>query len=388
MLTNLDIHTLIAMLILGYLIASLLFIADMGSKGATYYDRIFILSKVLQLFGWSLISQRGDFSELLSFIIANILLLSGDACECLALLSLKTRKMKKWWLIYGIMLTAFLVVFLDLFFAAELKYKVALGTLVLALFYQIPGAWFVFSSDRTSLLQKMMGLMCTTFGIGCLLRILHLLKIDSYSLFTANLPQTLTFILAIVMLFSCSMGYILIKKEHANFEISRTANIDFLTNIYNRRAFFSLAQPIFSKAQNKREDLAFLIIDIDHFKQINDRFGHQTGDRVLQDIALILEERCKEKAVLGRMGGEEFAVILPGADSALATEFAEFLRTEVEGYASQERPEISVTISIGVTVLSEENIALYDLDEMADRSDQALYKAKHSGRNCVILKTF
>ena len=387
MLANLNVYTLIVVLIIGYLIASILFIADMGKRGGSYYDRIFISSKVLQLFAWALISQRGEVADVYSFIIANLLLLSGDACEGLALLSFKTERMKKWWLVYGATLFGFAVIFLDVFFVAELKYKVALGTVALIVFYQLPGAYFIFSRDRTSLLQKTMGLMCTSFCIGCLLRIAYILNIERYSLFTSNMPQTLTFIFAIMMLFSCSMGYILIKKEYANFEISQVANIDFLTNIYNRRAFFSFAEPIFAAARSKKEKVAFLIIDIDHFKKINDCFGHHVGDQVLREIALLLERRCMAKAVVGRLGGEEFAVIMPDADADAAAEFAEGLRCAAAAYAVLGKKDLHLTISIGVAVLDEKNIAQYTLEEFVDLSDQALYKAKHSGRNCVVLES-
>jgi len=126
------------------------------------------------------------------------------------------------------------------------------------------------------------------------------------------------------------------------------------------------------------------MIDIDHFKGINDNHGHKAGDTVLQRLGDILRETLRTVDVIGRLGGEEFAVLLPEADLQSATEVAERLRERVENthVVLEAGPPLQFTVSIGVTALQEKNT---NLDILLTRADKALYQAKESGRNKVCI---
>lgn len=168
------------------------------------------------------------------------------------------------------------------------------------------------------------------------------------------------------------------KSEHA-------ANRDFLTGAWSRRAFFELAERELSRARRTGRKLSLLLLDVDHFKNINDSHGHAGGDRVLVDIVLRADMAIRDIDYFGRVGGEEFAVLLPETDRSAAMLVAERLRSTLERTAqadsARDMPSIAAyTVSIGLAVLRDSE----SFQELMGRADAALYKAKASGRNTVV----
>ncbi|MCP5235960.1 MAG: GGDEF domain-containing protein [Zoogloeaceae bacterium] len=164
------------------------------------------------------------------------------------------------------------------------------------------------------------------------------------------------------------------------------ASIDGLTGILNRRALMTEAR----RHEERRQaagGLGLMMIDVDHFKRINDRYGHVVGDQVLRQVAATLKMSCRGTDVLGRYGGEEFLLLLPGADEARLATVGEKLRAAIEAIPAIEfseqptYPEI-LTISIGAAVLHPGN---GNLDTVIALADQALYQAKNAGRNRVVV---
>jgi diguanylate cyclase (GGDEF)-like protein len=162
--------------------------------------------------------------------------------------------------------------------------------------------------------------------------------------------------------------------------MEQLATIDGMTGIYNRRHFLSLADREWDRASRYQRPLSFLMIDIDYFKAINDRFGHEIGDRAIVHVANLARECKRTSDVLARIGGEEFAMLLPETDLDDAQIVAERLRCEVAKCPLAEVAH-SATISIGVATADEKMDGLSDLMKMAD---QALYAAKRAGRNRVV----
>jgi len=159
------------------------------------------------------------------------------------------------------------------------------------------------------------------------------------------------------------------------------AMTDVLTDLFNRRGFLIVAKELFSLSERRRENIAVFMIDIDHFKKINDRYGHQRGDTVLKGVAKSLKRSVRQSDVLCRYGGEEFVILFPDIHTSAVPRMAEKIRKEVE----KSRPDgIFVTISIGVTQgLVEKNSGNCVLSWIS-RADKYLYKAKINGRNCVV----
>jgi len=181
-------------------------------------------------------------------------------------------------------------------------------------------------------------------------------------------------------------GQVAIAIQNARLlaEVQRLAITDELTGIYNRRRFFEQAEKEFSRSQRYDHPLSALIADIDHFKQFNDRYGHLTGDQVLREVARLLQESLRDSDVLGRYGGEEFAVLLPVTDARTAERVARrLLRRVADTPIPTEAGELHVQLSVGVAELSPETSSL---QELISRADQAMYLAKQAGRNCAAVK--
>ena len=173
-------------------------------------------------------------------------------------------------------------------------------------------------------------------------------------------------------------------------EVQSLATIDPLTELYNRRQFMEIAECDFQHAKRYQEPLSMIMIDIDHFKMINDTCGHRAGDIVLKQIARICRGELRKTDTIARYGGEEFIVILPqttasGDDEPYSSNpppadvVAQRLgKTVCEAVIQVDDLDISVTISIGIAALSED---CGDIHQLIDRADQALYRAKQNGRN-------
>jgi diguanylate cyclase (GGDEF)-like protein len=164
--------------------------------------------------------------------------------------------------------------------------------------------------------------------------------------------------------------------------IFRMAVTDGLTNLANRKQLDTLLTEEIARARRHGRELSVLMLDIDHFKAINDTHGHLTGDSVLRGLAAILSKRLRPNDRLGRYGGEEFCAILPETPARNAGRIAEELRALVEAHAFvAEDSKVRVTISIGVGTLQEG----MDVAALYRSADEMLYKAKRSGRNRVCL---
>ncbi|MBN1787047.1 MAG: diguanylate cyclase [Sedimentisphaerales bacterium] len=162
------------------------------------------------------------------------------------------------------------------------------------------------------------------------------------------------------------------------------ANTDELTGLSNRRHFFEILEREILQAKIRGGSVAIMMFDIDHFKNINDTYGHLCGDKVLQQVGKILHENIYPLDLAARYGGEEFVILMPGMPVDIAGQRAEKLRQIVDEYRWEiANKPISVTCSVGVTVFDgSDNTDPY---ELIRRADDALYAAKHRGRNCVIL---
>jgi diguanylate cyclase (GGDEF)-like protein len=168
-------------------------------------------------------------------------------------------------------------------------------------------------------------------------------------------------------------------------DLQTLATIDFLTGIYNRRHFDELATAEFARAQRYMRPLSVLILDIDHFKTINDRLGHAAGDAVLQRVAVLCSSEKRESDILARIGGEEFAILLPETTQSAAVQLAERLRSQIcDSTTTILGEKVKVTVSIGVAGSS---VGMAGIQALIRRADQALYVAKTSGRNKVELSS-
>ena len=173
------------------------------------------------------------------------------------------------------------------------------------------------------------------------------------------------------------------RRHRAEQVLSELAATDALTGLANRRTLDQRLRLEWDRAQRSTEPLTLLMIDVDHFKAFNDRHGHHGGDEALRTVARVIDDNIRRPADLAaRYGGEEFAVVLPHTDAKGAWVIAEHIRSSVEHlprFAGAERP---ITVSIGMSTWDKRN--RQSLEALLLSADQALYEAKHGGRNRIV----
>ncbi len=171
------------------------------------------------------------------------------------------------------------------------------------------------------------------------------------------------------------MNQLNLRLQHLARELEYRATHDPLTGVLNRAAVIERVNRHFV-----REDLALIVLDIDHFKRVNDSFGHPTGDRVIQGVVSCMKAQVPATAQIGRVGGEEFTVVLPGQGGEACGQVAQALRRALEAHAFDLPDGSGVTASFGVSWLPRGS----SFDEAYSLADEALYGAKRGGRNQVV----
>lgn len=173
------------------------------------------------------------------------------------------------------------------------------------------------------------------------------------------------------------------RLESARALLNHLATVDPLTNVFNRRYFFDRAQIELEIARVRKSDTSMILLDIDHFKRINDSYGHHIGDQILVGMVAICKENLRETDTLARLGGEEFVILLPKTDLAEARQIAERLRMRLQHTPIEtDCGALKVTVSIGVTSPPAPDVPI-PVHKLVQGADQAMYLAKRAGRNRV-----
>ena len=195
-------------------------------------------------------------------------------------------------------------------------------------------------------------------------------------------------VLAVILLIVFLIAFKMIKLSTTELvlvqnELQRLASIDSLTSIYNRYYILKQLKIEVARILKEKGELSTILFDLDFFKNINDNYGHQVGDKVLQQVAKTIQSNTREYDCVGRYGGEEFLVVLPNADGDKAAEIAERVRQSIENIIIKcDTQIIPISISAGVSTL---RISETSIDQLINRADKALYAAKRNGRNQVMV---
>lgn len=223
---------------------------------------------------------------------------------------------------------------------------------------------------------------CAIHGLFALGRIPYVLQMhgQSFDTFNTSTLPPLLLIESTIALVMMSFGTLMLANEHITNELRRLAETDTLTGIFNRRSFMVLLNKALSATRRFESPLSILLVDLDHFKKINDTWGHKQGDVALGHFVTIAMSCLRGEDVLGRMGGEEFAVFLPNTSLGDARAVAERLRARVAAIPlGIESGPIHITISVGVVQCRESDTP----EDVLHRADSAMYRAKENGRNRV-----
>lgn len=206
---------------------------------------------------------------------------------------------------------------------------------------------------------------------------------QSYGLFENTPLNPVTFFVACMVQLCVTFGFILMLDYRLVSDLQKIASRDTLTGAFNRRRLEEEAIRLCARSKRTRDTLSIMMIDVDHFKSVNDRFGHQAGDEVLRRLAVIAQSTIRVDDYFARYGGEEFCILLPSTKENETLQLAERLR---ETYSSLQLEyngiPISSTISIGV---ADSDRAGLEFSSLVAAADKALYLAKQEGRNRVVL---
>ncbi len=197
----------------------------------------------------------------------------------------------------------------------------------------------------------------------------------SYSRLIDLIVPTIFFFGAVFVLLVTSLALKTAQELQHTFQLEHASITDSLLGIYNRSYLDRRLLEEFSSARRYGHELSVLMIDIDHFKAVNDNWGHQVGDQVLQNVTRMIKSRLRETDILCRYGGEEFFLILPHTSGSAAMVKAEQIRSEIEG--GKDYPQ-ALTVSIGVAAVTSQ---ISSAEDLAWQADMALYRAKQAGRN-------
>jgi len=186
-------------------------------------------------------------------------------------------------------------------------------------------------------------------------------------------------ILTLILLF---IGLWAVRTKRSQLHFMNLSQLDGLTGISNRPHFIARAEAALAYARKSGQDVCLMLFDLDHFKSINDHFGHATGDFVLKRTAVVCKRHLRVSDIFGRLGGEEFGVLLPGCRLEAAGQQAEHLRQAINGIEAQHRGvAVASSASFGIASSAASG---YDMTRLLAHADSALYRAKRAGRNCVM----
>jgi diguanylate cyclase (GGDEF)-like protein len=336
---------------------------------------------------WVLGSMREVIPEFLSLLLANLFLTTAQAIKLGAVYEYRALPWPRWQSLLPILAMLLLLAVLPV---EDFRGRLIYGSLIYAAQFAMlaralrfekaarSGAWWLIYGATLAVLP----ILALRFAFA-----LHSTG-DLAPQFSSspNTMQVMVFVGLIALNLLGALGFILLGKERAEREIRKLAMIDGLTGILNRRAFMDRAEQELAGALRKRQPLSLLMFDIDHFKRINDEYGHAAGDMVLVEISRLLAQRLRKQDSFGRYGGEEFCILLPATEAAGAHALAEKLRQAVAAkQLAVGEASVSVTISIGIGVCQTSCADCHvDFNRILKDADRALYQSKAEGRNRVV----
>lgn len=380
----LDVRTavMLAMLIAGLLAAVLVASVAGYPRELRQPLQRWALALALQALGWGLFGLRGSISDFFSIPVANVLLVLAFVATLRALRGFAGRREAQPLDAVAVLLVgATAIVFL--YVVPLLWMRIAVISLVFGvLFAECARMVLAAAPPPRPRSHRVMA------GLYAVLVVLMAARIGREVFGAEPLVdplqptpfQALLFAVGALAPALATFGFMLMVNERLRGELTRRAALDPLTGTYNRRTLAELADRGIAQARREGAGFGVLLLDVDHFKRINDTLGHAAGDDALQRLVGILRDGMRAQDTLGRMGGEEFIVLLPGVGAAQAVAAAERLRGAVE----QARPVLAgtpwpMTVSIGVAALAGDE----DFEALLRRADGAMYAAKRAGRNRV-----
>ena len=347
-------------------------------EGTGYWSLALLLNST----AYVLYILRGHISDWISIVLANVALSGAFAAFLMGVLQFQRRTLPKKLIFAPVVLEAILFVWL---IDAQNGRHIANAITLPGQMFWIVGLMLQQRHTTTGrgqyfVITGFLGLIATLINQG----VSAFLNLHSISTIWMQSPaQTMVFLLAPVFTILISLGLVVMTKERTDERNRTLATRDELTGLFNRRAILESLAHHLTLAKRGLQPLSLLMVDIDFFKRVNDTYGHPSGDKVLSTMAALLSQHVREQDLVGRVGGEEFLIVLPNTPLEGAIRLAETLRMQVANteFHCVDGLAIHITASFGACGLDMDKPQ--DGSELVNQADQALYKAKHSGRNRV-----
>ncbi|MGI5940239.1 MAG: GGDEF domain-containing protein [Thermoleophilia bacterium] len=376
----LDIKTTLMLISIANAIVLVLLLIYDRRRDKEYSLIIFISGLVCMVAGYFLLYLRGNVPFWLSGCVGNIIIYTGYALEMTAFCILCKASSKFVWcfrFIAALGAVAFVVLYVIPSDILPQSRYVILSSIVLSCMFLLGGIMLLCGGWKECL-RCAIGIIFVVLGVAFLVRTWSAYMV-SFTLHTSAGSQTTAFLLLFISTIASSIGFMVLTKEEADKELIIAATTDALTGALNRRSFFSKSAEILNFAVRRSLVASIIMLDIDHFKRINDTYGHQRGDAVLKSFVETIHHQIRPYDIFARIGGEEFALLIL-EDSAGANSLAERIRLAIQELIIE--PDIRITTSVGIKTFVPKNAN--DINDAMRESDNALYKAKETGRNRVV----
>lgn len=377
---TLDPPTLLLALLLGFLLLALELGFAQRALAQQVELRTWGLGTWILLLGFAAFGLRPILPEGPAVFVSNALILAGLTVYAQALYRfVLDRALPRWvWAQFGAALAA-LMLMLDWSLQARTSVVsfVYVAMLVPSVAVIVRHGWQAEPSLRTVALT--MALACAALAV----RGVHAwIEPGHYgALLQPSLGQGLTFLVCFLAVLGSGFGFVLAGFQRLARRMQALATHDGLTGCFNRSATEALIEHALQRGRRERAPVALVLLDIDHFKDVNDRHGHRAGDRVLAGFADAVRSRLRKSDVFGRVGGEEFTLLLPETDAAGAQRLAEEVREVVQEMRPAGAGALRITLSGGIAV-AEPGRPL-SAEELYAQADESLYRAKRLGRNRI-----
>jgi diguanylate cyclase (GGDEF)-like protein len=338
---------------------------------------------LLETLTWTLSAGRGSIPDIFSIVATNGLKAASHALILVAIYEFQRRRVPRWQYMAPVALTLLMAAIL----VDDMVGRFLWGALIYG-FQMVLIARALLTDQETRagrawlLLFSGIVMIVLVLGMRAILALSgHLELAQPQNGIPPHPIQIITYIAVMATALLGSIGFVLLIKERTDRAIMQLAMTDSLTQIPNRRALIDYAER--ALARRSGLPLAMLMIDVDHFKLINDTHGHPTGDEVLRKLSALLSARLRGHDLLGRYGGEEFCVIAPDTPAKGALALAEHLRQTIASTPiPTEAGELFVSVSIGISLCPVETKRI--LKDVLAEADAALYDAKQTGRNKIV----
>jgi len=378
----LDTRTILVVMAISCLIMSAALFITHAGRFRRDGMRLWTAGYAAQFLGAALLAARGVIPDFLSVVLANTLISAGFSLLYAAVREFQGKPCRRSVLIAVVVLcflgflvylenTVYRIVF------SGMLYCLQAGAIALILFRHAP------HQERRP--HWLTGFAFAIISVFLFYRGLEafLSPLEGISILAITPFRTVSLLAGFVAIIMSSFGFLLMTRARAGQENERLATLDSLTEIFNRRTFLDLAEREIARSRRNGLPLALLMVDFDHFKKINDTYGHLTGDAILKSFTGLTLACLRRNDLFGRYGGEEFAILLPETDGRGAVFLAERLQACISASSAWAGDaSVNWTVSIGITSLN--CVETTGLDAVLRIADEALYAAKSEGRNRIV----